>query len=111
LDVSGLMIPTSGRIAGTAATSSPVNGHVIHATRVRSARSVPAYPRTTPKGSRVAPAAYAAAIPACECSSSSSGEGHPFSTASLNLWSEPTPGLPPHENTSLRAHPMPISWS
>jgi hypothetical protein len=23
--------------------------------------------------------------------------------------SDPTPGLPPHENTSFRAHPMPIS--
>ena len=32
-------------------------------------------------------------------------------TASRNRCSEPTPGLPPHENTSRRAHPAPIIWS
>ena len=48
-------------------------------------------------------AAYAAAIPACEYSSSSSGRGQPFSTASRRRCSDPTPGLPPHEKTSFRA--------
>src|SRR5215212_6027981 len=50
-------------------------------------------------------------MPACECSSSSSGRGHPFSTASRRRWSDPTPGFPPHENVSLCAQPAPISWS
>src|SRR5581483_7807816 len=67
--------------------------------------------RSTPKGRLAAPAAYAAAISACECSSSSSGAGHPFSTASRKRRSDPTPGLPPQENTSLRAQPIPINWS
>ncbi len=40
-------------------------------------------------------------MPAWECSSSSSGDGQPCSTASRNRWREPTPGFPPHENTSL----------
>ena len=44
--------------------------------------------------------------PACECSSSSSGRGQPCSTASRNRWSDPTPGLPPQEKTSLRAQPI-----
>src|ERR1700733_4162562 len=55
--------------------------------------SEPAYPRTTAKGSREAPATYRFAIPAWVCSSSSSAWGHWFSTASLNRWSEPTPGF------------------
>ena len=38
---------------------------------------------------------------ACECSSISSLCGQPFSIASRKRCSEPTPGLPPHENTSL----------
>ncbi len=38
---------------------------------------------------------------ACECSSSSSLCGQPFSTASRRRCSEPTPGLPPQEKTSL----------
>ena len=37
--------------------------------------------------------------------------GHPRSTASRNRWSDPTPGFPPQENTSLRAQPQPIIWS
>ena len=37
--------------------------------------------------------------------------GQPFSIASRNRCSEPTPGLPPHEKVSLRAQPMPIIWS
>ena len=36
---------------------------------------------------------------------------HDEKTASRNRRSEPTPGLPPHEKTSLLAHPIPISWS
>ena len=39
------------------------------------------------------------------CSSISSGCGQPFSTASRKRCSEPTPGLPPHENVSLRGAP------
>ena len=50
-------------------------------------------------------------MPAWLCSSSSSGCGQPCSTASRKRWSEPTPGLPPHENTSAFAQPAPISWS
>src|SRR5829696_6342439 len=50
-------------------------------------------------------------MPACECSSSSSGRGHPLSTASRRRWSDPTPGFPPHENVSFCAQPAPISWS
>ena len=43
---------------------------------------------------------------AWECSSSASGCGQPFSTASRSRCSEPTPGLPPQEKTSFsdRAH-------
>ncbi len=37
------------------------------------------------------------------CSSISIGCGHPRSTASRSRWSDPTPGLPPQENTSFRA--------
>ena len=40
-----------------------------------------------------------------------SGTGQSSSTASRNRCSEPTPGLPAHEKTSLRAQPIPISWS
>ncbi len=51
------MTVTSGVSAGTAASSSPVNGHVIGWTDVTWAgRSVPAYPRNTPNGSPAAPA-------------------------------------------------------
>ena len=39
------------------------------------------------------------------------GTGQECSIASLNRCSDPTPGLPPQENTSLRAHPAPIIWS
>ena len=39
------------------------------------------------------------------------GTGQPFPTASRSQCSEPTPGLPPHENTSRRAQPIPIIWS
>jgi len=49
--------------------------------------------------------------PSVLCSSSSSGPGQECSTASRNRCSDPTPGLPPQENTSLRAHPAPIIWS
>ncbi len=105
-------MPTSGRSARTAASRSPVNGQSISCTEgVRPTRSVPAYPRRTPNGRPDAPAAYAAAIPACECSSSSSGAGQLRSTASRKRCSEPTPGFPPHENVSLRAQPAPIIWS
>jgi hypothetical protein len=31
--------------------------------------------------------------------------------ASRKRWSEPTPGLPPQENTSFRTQPAPINWS
>ena len=84
-----------------------MNGQVIVATRVCAARSVPAYPRSTPNGRFAAPAAYAAAMPACECSSSSSGAGQPCSTASRSRCSEPTPGLPPQREHELprAAHP------
>ena len=40
-----------------------------------------------------------------------SGPGQPFSTASRNRCSEPTPGLPPQEKISLLAQPAPMSWS
>ena len=40
------------------------------------------------------------------CSSSSSGAGQPRSTASRMRCSDPTPGLPPQEKTSLRAAPI-----
>jgi hypothetical protein len=58
-----------------------------------------------------APATYRLAIPAWLCSSISSGTGQPCSTASLNLCSDPTPGLPAQEKISLRAQPAPIIWS
>ena len=48
---------------------------------------------------------------AWECSSISIGLGQPFSTASRRRNSEPTPGLPPQENTSFATQPMPMSWS
>ena len=106
------MIATSGRRAATAVSSSPVNGQAMVATlAVWSARSVPAYPRRTANGRPEAPAAYRFAMPAWLCSSSRSARGQPFSTASRKRWSEPTPGFPPHENTSLRAQPIPIIWS
>src|SRR5215212_1108274 len=50
-------------------------------------------------------------MPAWLCSSISIGCGHPFSMASRKRCSEPTPGLPPYENTSRRAQPAPIIWS
>ena len=106
------MTATSGRSAGTAVSTSPVNGQVTGAmVAVCFARSVPRYPRSTANGSPDAPATYRLAIPAWLCSSSSSGRGQSCSTASRNRCSEPTPGLPPQENTSLRAHPAPMSWS
>ena len=74
-------------------------------------RSVPRVAAQHAEGQAAAPAAYAAAMPAWQCSSSSSGCGQPCSTASRRRCSEPTPGLPPHEKTSFRAQPMPISWS
>ena len=40
-------------------------------------------------------------MPACACSSMASGRGHSFSTASRSRCSDPTPGLPPHENISF----------
>ena len=40
-------------------------------------------------------------MPACACSSTSSGRGHSFSTASRSRCNEPTPGFPPQENTSF----------
>ena len=46
-------------------------------------------------------------MPACECSSSSSGTGQSCSTASRNRCSEPTPGFPPHENTIFAGAPHP----
>ena len=51
------------------------------------------------------------AIPAWLCSSSSSGPGQECSIASRNRCRDPTPGFPPQEKTSLRAHPAPIIWS
>ena len=105
------MIPTSGRIAGTAATSSPVNGHVD-------------------PGDARALGEVGAGVPADDAErelrrAGRVRRGHPRVRVLLELerrgpavldrvanrWSEPTPGLPPHEKTSLRAHPMPISWS
>ena len=40
-------------------------------------------------------------MPACACSSSASGAGQPFSTASRSRCNEPTPGLPPQEKISF----------
>ena len=50
-------IATSGRSAGTATSSSPVNGHVTRSTRVCLSRSVPTYPRMSAHGIPEAPAA------------------------------------------------------
>ena len=47
------------------------------------------------------------AIAAWLCSTISSGSGQPRSTASRSRCSDPTPGLPPHENTSLPRRPHP----
>ena len=106
------MIATSGLTADTAVSCSPVNGQVICLiVSVWVASPVPLYPRSTANGSPAAPATYRLAIPAWLCSSISSGCGQPCSTASLNRCSEPTPGFPPQEKTSLRAQPAPISWS
>ena len=49
--------------------------------------------------------------PARPCSSSPRGPGQSCSTASRRRYSEPTPGLPPHEKISARTQPAPISWS
>jgi len=45
------------------------------------------------------------------CSSISMELGQPRSTASRKRWSDPTPGFPPHEKMTRRAHPIPIIWS
>jgi len=108
---------TSGLSAATAVSVSPVNGQVIGRTDGwpsspgRPSRPVPRYPRSTAKGTPEAPATYRLAMPAWLCSSSLSGPGQRFSTASRNLCSDPTPGFPPHEKISLLAHPAPMSWS
>ena len=95
------------RSAGTAASSSPVNGHVIALTLARLARSVPVYPRITANGRRAAPAEYRLAMPAWLCSSSSIGRGQPCSTASRNRCSPPTPGIASvgEHKPPRRAHP------
>ena len=106
------MIPTSGLMAGTAVSSSPVNGHEIaEMVLVWSARLVPTYPRSTPKGSPAAPTRHRSASPAWECSSNSRGRGYWFSTASRIRCNDPTPGLPPQEKISLPTQPAPMSWS
>jgi anaerobic selenocysteine-containing dehydrogenase len=58
-----------------------------------------------------APATYRLAMPAWLCSSISSGQGQPCSTASRKRCSDPTPGFPPQGNTIRSAQPMPMSWS
>ena len=50
-------------------------------------------------------------MPKCEYSSISSGAGSASSIRRRIAWSEPTPGLPSHENTSFDATPAPIIWS
>ena len=99
-------IVTSGFTAGTAVSGSPVIGHDV--SRIRApgtrARSVAATGRMRPHGSPLAPAWYATVISAWLCSCSSSACGQPFSTASRSRCSEPTPGLPPHENVRRLAH-------
>ncbi len=110
--LSAWITATSGRSAGTAASASPVKGQAtrlmfgftlgrsIRYSRGRSrSRSIPTPPW---------PNAYEAGAAGLPCAS---GAGQPFSTASRTRWSEPTPGLPVHENTSLSAQPMPTSWS
>ena len=72
---------------------------------------MPTYPRSTANGRPDAPATYRLAIPAWLCSSICNGAGQPVASASRIRCSDPTPGLPPHENTSLDAQPAPIIWS
>jgi len=47
-------------------------------------------------------------MPAWLCSSICSGTGQLWLSASRMRCSEPTPGLPPQENTSFDAQPAPI---
>ena len=104
---------TSGLSAGTAASSSPVNGTgdrrerrgVLRAGRCRgsrAARRTAARRRRRRSGwpSRRGCAPRSPAAPAS-----------PARRRRASRCSEPTPGLPPHEKISLRAQPAPISWS
>ena len=73
-------------------------------------RSVSKYERSGKNGRFAAPAVYRATIPKWLYSSISSSGGE-ASIRRRIAFSPPTPGLPSHEKTSLRATPPAIIWS
>ncbi len=103
---------TSGLSGGTAYTGSPPNGEVTgRMLGLTLGRSVSKYDRSGQNGSLAAPAAYRPTIPKWLYSSSSRGAGSWCSTRRRMACSDPTPGLPIQEKTSLAATPAPIIWS
>ena len=106
------MIVTSGASAGTAVSTSPVNGHVIGADRVRVRRQIGAdvaaqdRERESARAGRVA-VGHAGVAVLLELERQRPGVLDRVAEA----MQPPTPGLPPHEKMSSARTPMPINWS
>ena len=107
------MTVTSGLSAGTAVSTSPVNGQVIGAIvavcRGQVGADVAAqHGERQPGRAGGVPVGHAGVAVLLQLAAA---PGQPCSTASRSRCSEPTPGLPPQEKTSSLAQPAPIIWS
>ena len=105
-------IPTSGRCAGTAASSSPVNGHAIGATRVRAGRSPPRvaaqHAERQVRGAGRVRGRHPGVRVLLELERRAASRARPRRAAG---GASRRPGCRPTRRRASRAQPIPMSWS